>query len=685
MYFSSRRRIDIVALLIMLGMISSVTLSGNQAVMAQSESPVISQVRELENDETGVANPTGLAFSPGAGVFHVVAGVGGEISGSTSTEIVRLTSFGDYDSSVRVHIAIDDAINMAFDSRFSRLLILQSASSELVAIGETAGGNLDPATLTRHPSGHFGVENPQGIAVDPSSGHLFILDGATNRMIRVEPAADGTFDSAVVSDVTLAADDLDGPRGLALDPTNGHLYLVSTGGEELYEFTQSGEVVAKHELSQFDVGSPRGMVFAPSRDQTDDPAEMSLYMTDSRADVQQVQTVRPTDSELPSVQPAGQSREQAGAPLVVDEPLGMDGMVTPDGGGEVSEDVDDSTFENRFFLPLIRGGSASAGSIARVGGATAARDLGSTDSSGNHLYLPQVAGGLGDAGDVPQPAIGRMMEFSFVEPAVASAAALNYTSALVRTTDTSQLSPPSPDSAGITYLSTTERLLMSDSEVNEMPIYAGANLFEMSLGGSLLDTSTTLSLRPFRGHANEPTGTAFRPGSDPAVFVSDDNKKEIFVVDQGPTGSSGQQTTLSHILTRLRSAAGIQRESPTTPGKTSCSSPMGSIGKCIVLRPDPNGVFDGVAPVGDDQVTSFDTLGLGVEDPEGIAYNVDTGNLYIVGKPENMVLEVTIDGTDVQAIDISTANPDKPAGSSLRPRQPRSCCWAPLHCCPRCG
>jgi hypothetical protein len=41
---------------------------------------------------------------------------------------------------------------------------------------------------------------------------------------------------------------------------------------------------------------------------------------------------------------------------------------------------------------------------------------------------------------------------------------------LVRIIETSLFSPPSPDPAGIVYLPSTGRLLVSDSEVNEMTI-----------------------------------------------------------------------------------------------------------------------------------------------------------------------------------------------------------------------
>ncbi len=67
-------------------------------------------------------------------------------------------------------------------------------------------------------------------------------------------------------------------------------------------------------------------------------------------------------------------------------------------------------------------------------------------------------------------------------------------------------------------------------------------------------------------------------------------------------------------------------------------------------------------------VSQFDTASLGINDPEGIVYNSDTGNLFIVGAPGDSIAEVTVGGTLVDTIDIEAANADKPAGLAYAPR-----------------
>src|SRR4029453_4344123 len=59
---------------------------------------------------------------------------------------------------------------------------------------------------------------------------------------------------------------------------------------------------------------------------------------------------------------------------------------------------------------------------------------------------------------------------------------------LVHVIDTPQGAPPSPDPSGITYWPAKNTLVVSDAEVDEMPIFANANIFESSLTGTLQRT-----------------------------------------------------------------------------------------------------------------------------------------------------------------------------------------------------
>lgn len=238
------------------------------------------QAQVLEVDRTGVAAPVGIAFAADTSSFHVVGARPG--GGSADTDVVRLTPFAlspvsDRTGSARIAAAVKDPVNVAFDSRHDRLLLLDSAN-RLLEVRATADGNLDPKTLVRRDALRLDLRDPQGMTV-AANGTVFILDAADPRIVRVQPAADGGFEQALIAEIDLRSSGVTGVRGLALDPSSGHLHLRSA--RSLVELTTAGEVVATRDLSGLELTNPEGMTFAPSGDPTDDPGQQSVYVADS--------------------------------------------------------------------------------------------------------------------------------------------------------------------------------------------------------------------------------------------------------------------------------------------------------------------------------------------------------------------------------------------------------------------
>src|SRR3990172_5497954 len=88
---------------------------------------------------------------------------------------------------------------------------------------------------------------------------------------------------------------------------------------------------------------------------------------------------------------------------------------------------------------------------------------------------------------------------------------LGSTATLARTSLLSSLSPPSPDPAGITWDAANSRLIVSDSEVEEMSIYQNVNMYELNLAGNLTDTGDITTANPLPNVSNEPTGLSLDP------------------------------------------------------------------------------------------------------------------------------------------------------------------------------
>jgi uncharacterized protein YjiK len=522
--------------IISLGLALSISFLWIFSGSAQGVPAPIWQMRVLEADKTGLHNPAGLAFSSRANAFHVLEAPGQ--SPPAAANSIRLTPSGKQAGSVRIAAQVRNPVNMAFDDRYQRLLILQFPANHLLEVREKPDGNLDPASLVIHAASHFSLHDPQGLTVDPGSGTLFILDAAGPRILRIEPGPDGSFEAAVFSEVNLKASALDSPRGLAFDPVTGHLFLITPAAQKLYELTQSGQLVATRDLSEFHIGDPQGMVFAPSGDQTDDPTQESLYLADS---------------------------------------------------GPVS---------------------------------------------------------------------GQILELSLTQPA--AVAATSFTSALVKTTDLSKISPPSPDPDGLAYLPLSNHLFMSDSEVEEtvsgITHFEGANLWELTLNGSVTRTANISYEDPtVVPMTNEPTGTAWSSDNG-HFFFSDDNACKVYNLNPGGDGLVG---TADDTWTSFSTTVGGSCD-------TEGIAYDGWNNQLFVVDGTNREIYQ--YTIAGSLVSHFDVAAYGVVDPEGVEFNPDSGTLFVLSNSGNrIIVETTLNGDLLQTIDVSANHAPAPAGLAYAP------------------
>jgi hypothetical protein len=248
--------------------------------------------------------------------------------------------------------------------------------------------------------------------------------------------------------------------------------------------------------------------------------------------------------------------------------------------------------------------------------------------------------------------------------AVSGAVATGQTTApteegtLVQTLRLSQLDPPSPDPAGITYFPGTDRLDVSDSEVEEMKVFEGANLFELTRKGSLKRTGVTTA------YSNEPTGLGFNP-ADRILFVSSDDQRRVFLVRPGPNGrfgTSDDRVVDSIDVSKFKSpvdAEGVEYDSKS--GHVFIIDGEGR--EVWRIKPGRNGTF------GDrnDKVSHFDVGKFGAEDPEGIGLVAFRDNLVIIDDDSESAYEVTKGGALVRTIDLSDVPGRSLAGITLAP------------------
>ncbi|MCI0550534.1 MAG: hypothetical protein L0287_06240 [Anaerolineae bacterium] len=246
---------------------------------------------------------------------------------------------------------------------------------------------------------------------------------------------------------------------------------------------------------------------------------------------------------------------------------------------------------------------------------------------------------------------------------------------LVNTTDTSIWNHPSSDPAGIAYWPLTGKLLISDTEIEELsqPHWDGFNVFQSTLTGSLSSNCTTFTSLPtnptsYNNFSEEPTGVAINPNNN-HIFFSDDVVKKIFEVDRGIDNT---YCTSDDIITSV--SIGAAPFSVNDPEDVAYVS-----GKLYIAGGIDAEVYefdlgaDGKIGGGDDSstaLTHFDTAGLGFSDLEGIAYNSANGSLFLLSTlaGDTYLGEAAITGdTLLRAYDLSYLGNVRRSGLTVAP------------------
>jgi DNA-binding beta-propeller fold protein YncE len=281
------------------------------------------------------------------------------------------------------------------------------------------------------------------------------------------------------------------------------------------------------------------------------------------------------------------------------------------------------------------------------------------DPATQHLFIVD-AGGSRSLGGVVEVLLPGSQETTAFEMTVAETAAPTVRGRLIQTIQMSQLDPPSPDPAGITYRRKANRLMVSDSEVNEMPIFEGKNLFELNRAGSLKRTGATTA------YSKEPTGLGFNPASR-TLFVSSDDQRRVFLVRRGRDrryGTSDDRVVRSINVSRFGmpvDAEGVEYD--TSSGHVFIVDGIGR--EVWRVKPGRNGTFGNR----DDVVRHFDVRRFGAGDPEGIGHVAFRGHLLVIDDDSESIYEVTRRGALVRTIDISDVPGVRTlAGVSLAPR-----------------
>ena len=234
--------------------------------------------------------------------------------------------------------------------------------------------------------------------------------------------------------------------------------------------------------------------------------------------------------------------------------------------------------------------------------------------------------------------------------AAQSAGAATWGVEQVRKSSTATWPTPSPAPTGLTYDAKSKRLLASDAEVDEGPLWRGRNLFVVARNGDLRATRRLVKA------TNEPEGISWY-GRRKVLFVAGDGRTAIFRFGRGPDRKIGTRDDT------VRTLLDTERWGSFDPEGVTFRAQHGRVNMLIwsdagMHSGNANAIFE--VKVGqdhrfgtqDDVMSTFSTSAppFAYTESEGVLYDPRRKSLFLVSSQQCPIFETTLSGAVVRRI-----------------------------------
>jgi hypothetical protein len=214
----------------------------------------------------------------------------------------------------------------------------------------------------------------------------------------------------------------------------------------------------------------------------------------------------------------------------------------------------------------------------------------------------------------------------------------------------SKFNPAAPSPSGIAWMPSPTgsggNLVMVDSEVDEMGIYKGSNMWMFSTGGPVSQTGVTTR------YSREPTGVAYDPVTR-TMYVSDDDKRTITSFTAGSDGKFGT----SDDPTSSYSASDAGDSDPEGVAVDSTTGDLYLAGGVTKAFSRVQQGADRKLGTSDDVEQKFDVSKYGLRDMEGVAYDEARQRVVAFCHSSKRLYELDRSGTLLRIVDISATSP----------------------------
>ncbi len=225
-------------------------------------------ISDSETDETGLYKGSNLFTATRTG------------SGSGSGTLLARGSLAETSKEpAGLALKPSDGTLFVSDDDRDRVSLVRTGADGRYGTGDDA--------VSRFSTSAFGSTDPEDVAYDTASGHLFICDGSGIEMYDVNPV-NATFGDGndVVTHFDMARHGLADCEGLGIDQSRNSLLAVDWKTHRIYEVTTGGTLLRILSLSNVPTSSQveADVTLAPTSDPNDDPSAMDYWIVDRHRD-----------------------------------------------------------------------------------------------------------------------------------------------------------------------------------------------------------------------------------------------------------------------------------------------------------------------------------------------------------------------------------------------------------------
>ncbi|HXF35618.1 MAG TPA: hypothetical protein VNO17_00375 [Actinomycetota bacterium] len=229
-------------------------------------------------------DPSGIAYSPSTGRLFVTDGEVEETIHFRGANVFRATRRGALLGAFDLTEVSREPAGVAVRPRSRRALYVADDNANrifFVRSGPDRRWGTDDDRVRSISTRAFGSDDAEGLAYGERS--LFVADGGNAEIIRIVcrdrcdgPPPGGDDDVRRFDTAPLGLTD---PEGVDLDRSSGHLFIVSRRERLIAETTLGGRLVARYDVSSSPIRHPSGIAVVRRRD-----GGRTLYVLDRGVD-----------------------------------------------------------------------------------------------------------------------------------------------------------------------------------------------------------------------------------------------------------------------------------------------------------------------------------------------------------------------------------------------------------------